>query len=79
MSISCKGAGMTMPIERDPMYSRRRFEAEITELCVRWYINYRLSYRDLVAIMAERGLNVSRTTILRMCVLQAPVISRPRR
>jgi hypothetical protein len=46
---------MTKPIVRDPIYRRRRFDAEIIELCVRWYITYRLSYRDLVAIMAERG------------------------
>ncbi|MGB5132945.1 MAG: DDE-type integrase/transposase/recombinase, partial [Steroidobacteraceae bacterium] len=56
---------MTRPIARDPIYRRRRFEAEIIELCVRWYITYRLSYRDLVAMMAERGLAVSHSTILR--------------
>jgi len=33
---------MTRPIVRDPMYRRRRFDAEIIELCVRWYITYRL-------------------------------------
>jgi transposase-like protein len=54
---------MTKPIVRDPIYRRRRFDAEIIELCVRWYITYRLSYRDLVAMMAERGINVSHTTI----------------
>jgi len=57
---------MTAPIARDAMYRRRRFEAELIELCVRWYITYRLSYRDLVAMMAERGLAVSHTTILRL-------------
>jgi transposase-like protein len=56
---------MTRPIARDPIYRRRRFEAEIIELCVRWYITYRLSYRDLVAMRAERGLPLSHTTILR--------------
>src|SRR5688500_8098359 len=63
---------MTKPIARDPIYRRRRFEAEIIELCVRWYITYRLSYRDLVAIMAERGLPVSVTTILRWVIRYAP-------
>jgi hypothetical protein len=29
---------MTKPIARDPIYRRRRFEVEIIELCVRWYI-----------------------------------------
>ena len=47
---------MTKAIARDPIYRRRRFQAEIIELCVRWYITYRLSYRDLVAMMAERGV-----------------------
>jgi hypothetical protein len=36
---------MTKPIARDPIYRRRVFDAEIIELCVRWYITYRLSYR----------------------------------
>jgi hypothetical protein len=34
---------MTKPIARDPMYRRRSFDADIIELCVRWYITYRLS------------------------------------
>jgi transposase-like protein len=54
---------MTKPIARDPIYRRRRFETEIIELCVRWYITYRLSYRDFVAMMAERGLAVSQTIL----------------
>ena len=44
---------MTKPIARDRIYRRRRFEAEIIELCVRWYITYRLSYRDLVALASR--------------------------
>ncbi len=36
---------MTKPIARDPIYRERVFYAEIIELCVRWYITYRLSYR----------------------------------
>jgi transposase-like protein len=55
---------MTKPIVRDPIYRRRRFNAEIIVLCVRWYITYRLSYRDLQAKMAERGIVVSHSTIL---------------
>jgi hypothetical protein len=58
-----RDAQMTKPIVRDLIYRRRRFDAEIIELCVRWYITYRLSYRDLVAMMAERGISVSHTTI----------------
>jgi len=39
---------MTQAISRDPIYRRRRFPPEIIEQCVRWYLTYRLSYRDLV-------------------------------
>jgi len=63
---------MTKPIERDPIYRGRRFQAETIELCVRWYITYRLSYRDLAAMMAERGVIVSHTTILRWVLRYVP-------
>ncbi len=63
---------MTRPAARDAMYRGRVFDAEIIELCVRWYITYRLSYRDLVAMMAERGVEVSHTTILRWVIRYVP-------
>jgi putative intracellular protease/amidase len=40
-------------------------EAEIILLCVRWYLRYSLSYRDLEEMMQERGLHVDHTTIYR--------------
>ena len=43
----------------------RHFEAEIILLCVRWYLRYSLSYRDLEEMMRERGLEVDHTTIYR--------------
>jgi transposase-like protein len=63
---------MTKPIERDPIYRGRRFQNETIELCVRWYVTYRLSYRDLVAMMAERGIVVSHTTIMRWVLRYVP-------
>ena len=57
---------------RDPIYRGRRFSHEIIELCVRWYITYRLSYRDLVAMVAERGIAVSHTTIMRWVLRYVP-------
>jgi transposase-like protein len=57
---------------RDPIYYRRRYPAEVIELCVRWYLTYKLSYRDLVAMMAERDVAVSHTTIMRWVQRYAP-------
>jgi transposase-like protein len=49
---------MTVAIVRDPIYRGRRFHSEIIELCVRWYLTYRLSYRDgqpwLFALLIEQ-------------------------
>ena len=56
---------MTKRQDRDSIYVKRQFDTDIIVLCVRWYITYRLSYRDLVAMMAERGVIVSHTTIMR--------------
>ena len=67
---------MTQPIERDPIYRGRRFQTETIELCVRWYITYRLSYRDLVAMMAERGIVVAHTTIMRWVLRYVPEYER---
>jgi transposase-like protein len=43
----------------------RHFEGEFILQCVRWYLKYGISYRDLSEMMQERGLNVSHTTIYR--------------
>ena len=50
---------------RNPLFDGRWFEDEIIILCLRWYFRYKLSYRDLVEMMGERGLPVAHTTILR--------------
>lgn len=67
---------MTQPIERDPIYRGRRFQTETIELCVRWYLTYRLSCRDLAAMMAERGIVVSHTTIMRRVLRYVPGFER---
>ncbi len=47
-------------------FTWRHFQAEIILLCVRWYLRYALSYRDLEEMMQERGLHVDHTTIFRL-------------
>jgi transposase-like protein len=47
------------------LFKGRHFDREIIVLCVRWYLRYKLSSRDLVQMMAERGIEVTHTTILR--------------
>jgi transposase, IS6 family len=54
----------------------RHFEAEIILLCVRWYLRYALSYRDLEEMTAERGLPVDHTTIYRWVQAYAPELEK---
>jgi len=54
----------------------RHFEAEIILLCVRWYLRYALSYRDLEELMLERGLHVDHTTIYRWVQRYAPELEK---
>jgi transposase-like protein len=43
----------------------RHFKEVIIILCVRWYLRYSLSYRDLEEMIPERGLAVDHVTIWR--------------
>ncbi len=40
----------------EELFKGRHFGQEVVVLCVRWYLSYNLSYRDLVAMMGERGI-----------------------
>ena len=40
-----------VPVEE--LFAGRHFDAEIVVLCVRWYLSFKLSYRDLVSLMSE--------------------------
>lgn len=39
----------------EELFAGRHFDREVIILCVRWYLRYKLSLRDLVEMMAERG------------------------
>jgi transposase-like protein len=55
----------TAPSSPGDLFKGRHFDREIIVLCVRWYLPYKLSSRDLVDMMAERGILLAHTTILR--------------
>lgn len=52
-------------VSTEELFGDRHFDAEIVVLCVRWYLSFKLSDRDLVSIMSERGIKLARTTLLR--------------
>ena len=58
------------------LFRGRHFRSEVIILCVRWYLRYPLSYRDLEEMMAERGLSVDHSTIARWVLFYALILNR---
>jgi transposase-like protein len=59
----------------EELFAGRHFDREVIILCVRWYLRFKLSLRDLVEMMAERGFSLALTTILRWVQRYAPELS----
>ena len=60
----------------DELFRGRHFDREIIILRVRWYLRFKLSFRDLVEMMAERGLSLAHTTIMRWIQRYIPEFER---
>lgn len=39
----------------DSRFKGHRFDRRVIVLCIRWYVTYKLSYRDLVEMMMDSG------------------------
>ena len=61
---------------RPAQFKGRHFEAEIIVVCVRWYMRYPISLRQLEEIMAERNPRVGHVTISRSVQRCAPELQR---
>lgn len=57
---------------RPALFRRRHFEDHVIVLCVRWYLRYCLTLRDVEEMMSERGLTVDHSTIGRWVLRYAP-------
>jgi IS6 family transposase len=61
---------------RPPLFWKRKFEPQVIVTCVRWYLRFCLSLRDLEELMAERGLAVDHTSIWRWVQAYGPELNR---
>ena len=57
-------------------FNWRHSEAEIMLLCLRWYLRYSLSSRDLEEMLRERGIRVDHATLYRWVQRYAPELDR---
>ena len=54
------------------MFKGRHFDRSVILLCVRWYLAYGLSLRDLEEMMDERNIHVDHSTVHRWILRFAP-------
>jgi transposase-like protein len=73
--LRISGTVKRMEASRAELFRGRHFRAEIIAWCVRWYLRYPLSYRDLEEMMAERGVKVDHSTIARWVLRYAQILN----
>lgn len=56
-------------------FQRQHYPADIILQCVRWYLAYALSLRNLEEMMAERGVSVDHSTLHRWVIRLVPLLS----
>ncbi|MEL4378141.1 IS6 family transposase [Brucella cytisi] len=56
------------------MFKGRHFDKSVILLCVRWYLSYNLSLRNLKEIMAERGIDLDHSTVHRWTQYFSPIL-----
>ena len=54
----------------------RHFEREVIILCVRWYLRFKLSFRDLVEMVEERGLSIAHTSMAHTTIMRCSIMPR---
>jgi IS6 family transposase len=64
---------VSAPFERSA-FAGYRFPPEVILLAVRWYLRYRLSYRDVEELLTERGIGVDHVTIYRWVQRFTPML-----
>jgi transposase-like protein len=57
-------------------FKGRHIAPDIILLCVRWYLKYQISLRDVEEMLSERGLDIDHTTIHRWVLRYSPEIGK---
>ena len=61
---------------KENLFKWKHYQPDVIILCVRWYLKYALSYRDLAEMMQEGGLFINYSTIHRWVVEYAPTLNK---
>ena len=79
VSLSCRLARVPLvrrlaPCAAPSAFAGFRFPPEVIILAVRWYLRFRLSYRDVEELLAERGVKVDHVTVYRWVQRFTPLL-----
>ena len=64
----------TLPAGIGKVLKRLHYPLDVIVLCVRWYVAYSLSLRNLEEMMAERGIEVDHSSVHRWVIKLAAVV-----
>lgn len=64
-----------MPLIRKA-FKRLHYPADVIAQCVRWYLTYSLSLRELEDMMAERSIYIDHSTLHRWVIRLAPLLDK---
>ncbi|MBR8152812.1 IS6 family transposase, partial [Burkholderia vietnamiensis] len=66
----------TFPAGIGKVLKRLHYPLDVILLCVRWYVAYSLSLRNLEEMMAERGIEVDHSSVHRWAIKLVPVFEK---
>jgi hypothetical protein len=65
-----------LPAGIGKVLKRLHYPLDLIRLCVRWYVAYSLSLRNLEEMMAERGIEVDRSSVHRWVIKLVPLFEK---
>ncbi|TCK88869.1 hypothetical protein B0G74_7148 [Paraburkholderia sp. BL9I2N2] len=65
-----------LPAGIGKVLKRLHYPLDLIQLCVRWHVAYSLSLRNLEEMMAERGIEVDRSSVHRRVIKLVPLFEK---
>jgi putative transposase len=76
MAMTGKTPRKTLPPGIAKPLKRLHYPLDVILLCVRWYVAYSLSLRNLEEMMAERGFEVDHSSVHRWVIKLVPLFEK---
>jgi transposase-like protein len=71
---ACRSCRPDFTVHSGSAFGGYRFPPEVILTALRWYFSYALSAQQVMELLAERGMDVSRRTVLRWAQAFGPLL-----